>query len=65
MLPAGSGAHQVLEERGDLAGEDGQVEEAGGELVVVLGEVVVAEILQGLAVLLLVIHVGCAGGEQR
>lgn len=65
MLPAGLGAHQVLEERGDLAGEDGQVEEAGGELVVVLGEVVVAEILQGLAVLLLVIHVGCAGGEQR
>lgn len=65
MLPAGSAAHQVLEERGDLAGEDGQVEEAGGELVVVLGEVVVAEVLQGLAVLLLVIHVGCAGGQQR
>lgn len=58
-------AHQVLEERGDLAGEDGQVEEAGGELVVVLGEVVVAKVLQGFTVLLLIFHMGCAKGGGR
>lgn len=58
-------AYQVLEECSDLTGEDGQVEEAGGELMVVLGEVVVAKALQGLTVLFLILHMGCTGRHRR
>lgn len=50
-------SHQVLEECGHLTGEDGQVEEAGGHLIVVLGQVAVPQVLQDLNVLLLALHV--------
>lgn len=33
--------------------------------MVVLGEVVVAKVLQGLAILLLVLHMGCMGTHPR
>lgn len=33
--------------------------------MVVLGEVVVAEVLQGLAVLFLILHMGCMGKHRR
>lgn len=33
--------------------------------MVVLGEVVVAKVLQGLAVLFLILHMGCVGKHQR
>lgn len=50
--------YQVFEESRDLPGEHGQVQEAGGDLVVVLRQVTVPQVLQELYVLLLVVHVG-------
>lgn len=38
----GTGPHQVLEKCSHLTGEDGQVQEASGQLVTVLGQVAVA-----------------------
>lgn len=50
--------HQIFKESCDLSGEHGQVEEAGGDLIVVLGQVAVPQVLQNLNVLFFVFHVG-------
>lgn len=50
--------HQVFEEGRDLPGEHSQVEEAGGDFMVVLGQVAIPQVLQHLNVLLLAVHVG-------
>lgn len=51
--------YQILEESRDLSGEHGQVQEAGGDLVVVLRQVTVPQVFQQLYVLLLTVRVGC------
>lgn len=58
-----SGPHQVLEECSHFAGEHGQVQEAGGQLMTVLGQVAIAQGLHGLSVLLLVLHMAWGGRE--
>ena len=50
--------HQIFEEGRDLPGEHSQVEEAGGDLMVVLGQVAIPQVLHHLNVLLLAVHVG-------
>lgn len=50
-------SYQIFEESRDLPGEHSQVQEASGDLVVILGQVTVPQVLQHLDVLLLVIHV--------
>lgn len=49
-------AHQVFKERRDLSCEDSQVQEAGGDLIIVLSQVTVPQILQNLYVLILILH---------
>lgn len=49
--------YQIFEKSRDLPGEHSQVQEASGDLVVVLGQVTVPQVLQHLDVLLLVVHV--------
>lgn len=50
-------AHQVFEECRDLSCEDSQVQEACGDLIVVLSQVTVSQVLQNLYVLILILHV--------
>lgn len=49
--------HQIFEQSRDLPGEHSQVQEARGDLVVVLGQVAVPQVLQHLDILLLVFDV--------
>lgn len=50
--------HQIFKERCDLSGEHGQIEEAGGDLVIILGQVAVPQVLQNLDILFFVFHMG-------
>lgn len=56
--PSSSPPHQVLEERRQLFGEHGELEEGGADLGVLPADTVVPELLHGLDVLLLIVHVG-------
>lgn len=51
-----SDPHQVLEERRQLFGEDGELEEGRADLDVLPRNAVVSELLHGLDVLLLDVH---------
>lgn len=51
-------AHQIFKECRDLSGEHGQIEEASGDLIIVLGQVAVPQVLQNLDVLFFVFHMG-------
>lgn len=51
--------HQVFEERRQLFGENGEFEEGGADLGVLSAHTVVSELLHGLDVLLLVVHMSC------
>lgn len=57
--------YQIFEESRHLPGEHGQVQEASGDLVVVLRQVTVPQVLQQLYVLLLTVHVGCESTHAR
>lgn len=56
VLVVASTPHQVLEERRQLFGENGELEEGGADGGVLAAHTVVSEFLQGLDVLLLVLH---------
>ena len=50
--------HQVFEKRRQLPGENGELYEGGADVGVLPAHAVVPELLNGLDVLLLVVHVG-------
>lgn len=54
-----SRTYQVFEERCQLLGEDGELEEGAPQVWVISAHAVAPELLQGLGVLLFVFHVRC------